>query len=172
MSPIASQITIVYSTVYSGADQRKHQSSASLAFVRRIHRSPQKASKAENVSIWWRHHVLDAMSLPQLMLIHWQLNHKKFHRKFNVVFILSSIPLRQKCVKKWAHGDIRDPSYSRENNLGRRYWQLWCTGIRIVEIAIDRNSTSPELSNHLSNSSPDKSCNKKNQPFHHATYRY
>ena len=41
MSPMASQITslgIVYSTVYSGADQRKHQSSASLAFVWRIHR--------------------------------------------------------------------------------------------------------------------------------------
>ena len=36
---MASQITtIVYSTVYSGADQRKHQSSASLAFVRGIHR--------------------------------------------------------------------------------------------------------------------------------------
>ena len=30
----------VYSTVYSGADQRKHQSSASLAFVRGIHRWP------------------------------------------------------------------------------------------------------------------------------------
>ena len=29
--------TIVYSTVYSNADQRKHQSSASLAFVRGIH---------------------------------------------------------------------------------------------------------------------------------------
>ena len=27
-------------TVYSGADQRKHQSSASLAFMRRIHRGP------------------------------------------------------------------------------------------------------------------------------------
>ena len=41
MSTIASQITsltIVYLTVYSGADQRKHQSSASLAFVRGIHR--------------------------------------------------------------------------------------------------------------------------------------
>ena len=40
---MASQITsltIVYSTVYSGADQRKHQSSASLAFVRGIHRWP------------------------------------------------------------------------------------------------------------------------------------
>ena len=41
MGVIASQIpslTIVYSTVYSGADQRKHQSSASVAFVRGIHR--------------------------------------------------------------------------------------------------------------------------------------
>ena len=43
MSAMASQITsftIVYSTVYSDADQRKHQSSASLAFVRGIHRLP------------------------------------------------------------------------------------------------------------------------------------
>ena len=43
MGAMASQITsliIVYSTVYSGAYQRKHQSSASLAFVRGIHRGP------------------------------------------------------------------------------------------------------------------------------------
>ena len=43
MGTMASQITsltIVYSTVYSGADQRKHQSSASLAFVWGIHRGP------------------------------------------------------------------------------------------------------------------------------------
>ena len=43
MGAIASQITslaIVYSTVYSDADQRKHQSSASLAFVWGIHRGP------------------------------------------------------------------------------------------------------------------------------------
>ena len=43
MSAMASQITsltIVYSTVYSGADQSKHQSSASLAFVWGIHRGP------------------------------------------------------------------------------------------------------------------------------------
>ena len=41
MTTIASQITsltIVYSIVYSGADQNKHQSSASLVFVCRIHR--------------------------------------------------------------------------------------------------------------------------------------
>ena len=43
MSMISSQITnltIVYSTVYSDADQRKHQSSPSLAFVWGIHRGP------------------------------------------------------------------------------------------------------------------------------------
>ena len=43
MASRASQITsfaIVYSAVYSGADQRKYQSSASLAFVRGIHRGP------------------------------------------------------------------------------------------------------------------------------------
>ena len=34
------QLKIVYSTIYSGADQRKHQSSASLAFVQGIHRWP------------------------------------------------------------------------------------------------------------------------------------
>ena len=39
MSHITS-LTIVYSAVYSGADQRKHQSSASLAFVWGIHRGP------------------------------------------------------------------------------------------------------------------------------------
>ena len=56
MGTIASQITrftIVYSTVYSGADQRKYQSSPSLAFVRGF--PAQIASNAENVSIWWRH---------------------------------------------------------------------------------------------------------------------
>ena len=67
MSSMASQITslkIVYSTIDSDADQRKHQSSASLAFVRGIHRwpvnSPHKwPCNAGNVSIWWRHHGLN-----------------------------------------------------------------------------------------------------------------
>ena len=64
MSAMASQITsltIVYSTLYLGADQRNHQSSASLAFVRGNSPvtgkfPPQKASNTENVSIWWHHH--------------------------------------------------------------------------------------------------------------------
>ena len=45
ISAVASQLTsvsIVYSTVFSGADQRKHQSSESLAFVRSPVDSPHK----------------------------------------------------------------------------------------------------------------------------------
>ena len=52
---------MVCSTFCSGADQRKHQSSATPGLCEG--NSPvtgefpsQKASNAENVSIWWRHH--------------------------------------------------------------------------------------------------------------------
>ena len=38
ISPQLTSLMVVYSTVYSDADQRKHQSSASLAFVWGIHR--------------------------------------------------------------------------------------------------------------------------------------
>ena len=68
MAPPSTSLTIVCSTVYS--DQREHQSSTSMAFVRGIHRWPvnsphKKASNAENVSIWWRHHVLTPRRLFQ-----------------------------------------------------------------------------------------------------------
>ena len=64
MSAMASQITSptsVYSTVYSGADQRKHQQLRVTGLC--AANSPvagefpaQKASNAEKVPIWWRHH--------------------------------------------------------------------------------------------------------------------
>ena len=37
LSSQITSLTVVYSTIYSGTDQRKHQSSGSLAFVRGIH---------------------------------------------------------------------------------------------------------------------------------------
>ena len=61
MAPQISSLMILYSTVYSDADQRKYQSSASLAFVREFagdqcmtHTKGQ--SDAEKNSSWWRHH--------------------------------------------------------------------------------------------------------------------
>ena len=67
MSAMASLITgvsIVCSTVCSGADQRKHQSSASLAFLRGNHRSPvdsphkgpvtRKMFPFDDVIMYWR----------------------------------------------------------------------------------------------------------------------
>ena len=61
IASVITSLTIVYSTVYSGADQRKHQSSASLVLVRGFLRWPvnsphKRVSNAENVSIRWRHH--------------------------------------------------------------------------------------------------------------------
>ena len=53
MSAVASQITgvsSVYLNVCSGTDQRKHQNSASLAFVRGIHRWPVNSSHKEPVT--------------------------------------------------------------------------------------------------------------------------
>ena len=64
MGAIASQITsptIVYSTVYSDADQRKILKLRVTGLC--AGNSPgtgefhaQMASNAENISIWWRHH--------------------------------------------------------------------------------------------------------------------
>ena len=73
-------VTIVYSTVYSGADQRKHQSSASLAFVRGICGYPkgpvmtgefpaQRAGNAENVFMWLRRH--DSTKPHCICLVSW-----------------------------------------------------------------------------------------------------
>ena len=68
MTTIASQITsltIVYPTFYSCADQSKHQSSASLAFVWGIHRGPvnsphkgpvtRKMFPFDDVIMKWKH---------------------------------------------------------------------------------------------------------------------
>ena len=92
MSAIASQITILrigYSTVYSDADQRKHQSFAPLAFVRGIPRvtgefPAQRASNAENVSIWWRHHTNSFLAHQVLCtVIFHRLNHASFWQFLN-----------------------------------------------------------------------------------------
>ena len=80
MGPIASQITsltIVYSTVYSDADQRKHQSSASLAFVSPVnspHKWPikRKMFPFDDVIMILKHYVLQTTywnTIPRMKII-------------------------------------------------------------------------------------------------------
>ena len=73
MSAMASQITsssIVYSTVSSGADQRKHQSPAPLAFVSGIHRWPVNSPHKEPVTRNIFHLITSSWLLPSLQFIH------------------------------------------------------------------------------------------------------
>ena len=80
MTAKVSQITgvsIVCSTICSGADQRKHQSSASLAFARGI--PSQRASNAENVSILWRPHGQFFWQPPLSRILH-EKKHPLFNR--------------------------------------------------------------------------------------------
>ena len=76
MGAIASQITsltIVYSTVYSDADQKKKTPKLRVAGLC-VGNSPvtgefptQMASNAGNVSIWWRHHEMRCCRTSQNM---------------------------------------------------------------------------------------------------------
>ena len=87
MGAITSQITsltIVYSIFYSDADQRKHQSSASLAFVRGIYRGPvnsphkwsvtRKMFPFDYVIMQWRWVALVFLSLFPGEFVTWRWN--------------------------------------------------------------------------------------------------
>ena len=99
MGAMASQITsltIVNSTVYSDANQRKHKSSASLAFVRWIHRAPvnspaQMASNAENVSISWRHHGVTPLNIDICKRIMQSLLHRHYQNQNLIFHFLTSM---------------------------------------------------------------------------------
>ena len=64
--PVSNLVIILVITVpaddLAPSGERKHQSSASLAFVGGVHRRPVNSPHIgpvtrKNVSIWWRHHV-------------------------------------------------------------------------------------------------------------------
>ena len=81
MTDVASQITsltAVYAAVYSGADQRKHQSSVSLAFVRAIQQWPVNSSHKGPVTrkmfpfedIIMGAHMIVVTAVPDLVTFH------------------------------------------------------------------------------------------------------
>ena len=61
MASQTTSLTIAYSTVYSGVNQRTHQSSASRAFMRGIHRwpvnSPHKGPVTRKCFHWMTYHI-------------------------------------------------------------------------------------------------------------------
>ena len=112
MSARVSQITgvsFVCSTACSGADQRKHQSSLSVAFVRGIHRSPMYSphkGNAQNISIWWRHHENVWFISYGKSTLHLRntitLRQSSFHSFFNELFIwMTDAYKRITAVNKW-----------------------------------------------------------------------
>ena len=76
MGIMASQIislSIVYSTVCSGTDHRKHQNSASLAFVRGIHRGPVNSPHKRPVTRKMSPFDDVIMQIPQYLEVYWTL---------------------------------------------------------------------------------------------------
>ena len=97
ISGMASQITslmIVYSTVYSDADQRKHQSSTWLAFVRGIHRWPLNSTHKGPVR--WQMFPFDDV----MMIMH---NAMILMMYASIRFILFNLSPTQDDVIKWKH---------------------------------------------------------------------
>ena len=95
MGAIASQmtsLTIVYSTVYSGADQSKHQSSASLAFVWGIHRGPLNSPHKWPVR-GKCFHLMASSWFTDVGQMHWKI--KRSEKRF-ITYILSIF-----LSKKW-----------------------------------------------------------------------
>ena len=82
MTILASQITsltVVYSIVYSGVHQRKHQSSASLAFVREIHRGPVNFPHKWPVT-------REMLPFDDVIMKWMQRNHDMIHLRTNIAF--------------------------------------------------------------------------------------
>ena len=103
MTTMASQITsltVVYSTVYSDTDQRKHQSSASLAFVWGIHRDR------------W------------IPCTKGQLRGKCFHLMMSSCADFAMICLNQVSIGLilWVSGQY----WSGYNVISTCYWRYWC----------------------------------------------
>ena len=69
--PQITSLTIVYSTAYSLADQRKHQSSKSLAFVRGIHRWPVN-SPHKGPIIWKCSHLMTSSTKTMITALYLQ----------------------------------------------------------------------------------------------------
>ena len=105
MSAMASQITsltIVCSKVYSGRSKDTSKLRVTGLYAQNSLMTgefpAQRASKAENIFIWWRHHVL--MLLIRITLMLTRLQHKnaqvRFCREINIIPNLTTLQIKNK----------------------------------------------------------------------------
>ena len=117
MGTIASQITsltIVYSTVYSDADQKKYQRSASLAFVRDIHRWP--VNSPHKWPVTRKMFPFDDVIMPPLLLVSQQSG------AFTYYIESCLFRIQQKCIYIY----ISDPSVQSNHIRNYTYYlNIW-----------------------------------------------
>ena len=124
---MASQITnftIVYTTVYSGADQRKHQSSTSLAFVREIQRWSVKSPHKWPIT-------REMFPFDDVIISNDEMSEATGTRTPNSANIrvnLIALPLQQQRIIRWPHGIMwraeHDKSHSHVDWLSKSVFSM------------------------------------------------
>ena len=123
MGTIASQVTsnaIVYSTVCSDADQRKHQSSVSLAFVRGIHRKPVNSPHKWPVTreMFPFHDIIMQSNFSSKFMAHSNWSNYPFYVPIIYIYIYTIKPIQcHMLVNVCAPGVARGPFYFHGLNL-------------------------------------------------------
>ena len=128
--PQITSLTIVYSTAYSAADQRKHQSSESLAFVRGIHRWPVN-SPHKGPIIWKCSHLMTSSTKTMITALYLQATWSKNY--ISLVHEISFINLKYlflllRLRKSERHHDAEDRSFQLHDTCYisvKKCWNLF-----------------------------------------------
>ena len=121
-------VSNVSSPVCSGGNQRNHQRSPALTFVRGIRGFPSKrVSSAENASIWWRHH-------GSIWYFNWGLKlcfTSNTRRTFSIHLYSLTEASRFKSATNWLFVPLLAQSYNKGDIpllalfKGIHLWKLW-----------------------------------------------
>ena len=134
MASQISNITIVYWTIYSGADQRKYQSSTSLAFVRGIHRWPVNSPHKGPVA--WKMFPFDDVIMATGGWIHqWSMLSFKKGQSCHGVSMSWLHRVLLICLRSTCLLDYLLTVHQTMYYLGPPTW-TWCSGIWICIILL------------------------------------
>ena len=160
MGAMASQIislAVVCWTVYSGADQRKHQSSASLTFVRGIHRwpvnSPHKWPVTRKIfhlmmSSWSKANPIREINTGMILYSSWVI------RWSNIIKTYMAIHMHGKGSRKpsWVdelHIWLTMTFNLRAHNV--RHFSIFSIPFRVNSLALGQSSDCPSASEETLN---------------------